>query len=71
VHLYRHEGTLTEADEAGESRLPDHLVWRAEDASVLGARVAARGWAVLIGGLWKLTAAGRERARMALNQPSF
>lgn len=62
VHLYQHEGTEAESTEAAASDLPEHLDWPAEQVGRVLERIQRQGWAIPQGGLWRLTATGRQRA---------
>lgn len=63
VHLYQHEGTPAEADEARRDGLHRHLEWKPERVAIVVERATENGLVVRAGELLKLTDAGRERAR--------
>jgi manganese/zinc/iron transport system permease protein len=63
VHLYQHEGTPAEADEARSDGLHHHLEWKPERVHVVVERALESGLVVRAGELLKLTDAGRERAQ--------
>jgi manganese/zinc/iron transport system permease protein len=63
VHLYQHEGTATEADEARVDGLHRHLYWKADRVAAVVERAITNRVVVRSGDLLKLTDAGRERAR--------
>jgi manganese/zinc/iron transport system permease protein len=67
VHLYQHEHTAAEADEAAVGGLHRHLGWPAEQAAAVAARAERNGLVVRAGELLKLTDAGRARAREILH----
>jgi manganese/zinc/iron transport system permease protein len=68
IHLYQHEGTPAEPDEARADGLHRHLHWDpARVAHVVG-RAERAGVVTRSGELLKLTAAGRERARDVLGE---
>jgi len=66
IHLLQHEGTAEEANESREAGLHEHLGWRPGDVRAIVHRVERRDWVVVNDGLLKLTGAGRNRARQAL-----
>lgn len=59
IHLYQHEGTPAEADEAREDGLHRHLHWLPAEVKVVTSRAEAKGLVIREGPLWKLTPAGR------------
>jgi manganese/zinc/iron transport system permease protein len=63
VHLYQHEGTPAEADEARIDGLHRHLQWDADRVARVVERATENELVVREGELLKLTAAGRERAK--------
>ena len=63
VHLYQHEGTPAEADEARIDGLHRHLRWDADRVARVVDRATDNALVVREGELLKLTAAGRERAK--------
>ena len=63
VHLYQHEGTLAEADEARVDGLHHHLEWKPERVATVVERAMSNGLVVRAGELLKLTESGRERAK--------
>jgi manganese/zinc/iron transport system permease protein len=63
VHLYQHESTPAEADEARLDGLHRHLEWKPERVALVVGRATENGLVVRGGELLKLTEAGRERAR--------
>jgi manganese/zinc/iron transport system permease protein len=63
VHLYQHEGTPAEADEARADGLHEHLHWDAVRVAAVVERATENGLVVRAGELLKLTEVGRERAR--------
>ncbi len=65
VHLHRHEGTPAEAEESRRDGLEQHLNWSREKTEAVARRAAEDGWIVAAGECWKLTDAGRERAKAA------
>ncbi len=69
VHLYQHEGTPAEIDEAHIGRLPEHLHWPPERVRVVVERAIASGLVIHAGELFKLTEAGRERAAAVFGKP--
>ena len=68
VHLYQHEGTDAEADEARAAGLHEHLEWAPERVAAVVERAAANGLVAREGELLKLTDAGRERARAVFGE---
>lgn len=66
IHLAQHEGTPAEPDEAAADGLHRHLHWDKEQAALVVRRAEQRGLVVRRGGLLKLTAGGRARAREVL-----
>ena len=69
VHLYQHEGTPAEADEARCDGLHRHLNWTPERVAAVVERATERGLVVRAGGLLKLTGAGQQRARAVFGEP--
>jgi manganese/zinc/iron transport system permease protein len=67
IHLFQHEGTPEEADEARVSGLHHHLHWTAERVARVVRRAERHGLVRQDGELLKLTDAGRARARGVLN----
>ncbi|MBX3399618.1 MAG: metal ABC transporter permease [Gemmataceae bacterium] len=65
VHLHRHEGTPAEAEESRRDGLEAHLNWSREQTDRVSRRAQAEGWIVALGDFWKLTEAGRDRAKAA------
>jgi manganese/zinc/iron transport system permease protein len=63
VHLYQHEGTPAEAEEARLAGLHAHLRWEPERVAAVVRRATDNGLVVRAGELLKLTDAGRVRAR--------
>ncbi len=63
VHLYQHEGTPDEAEEAAVDRVHQHLEWLPERVARVVRRTVQRGWVTHDQNLLRLTAAGREQAR--------
>jgi manganese/zinc/iron transport system permease protein len=63
VHLLRHEGTPAEPEESRRVGLHRHLNWSEERTNRVARRAGSEGWIVESGESWKLTDAGRERAR--------
>jgi manganese/zinc/iron transport system permease protein len=63
VHLYQHEGTPAEADEARIDGLHRHLGWPADRVARVVERATENGLVVRERELLKLTDAGRERAK--------
>jgi manganese/zinc/iron transport system permease protein len=63
VHLYQHEGTDAEVDEARVDGLHRHLHWDVDRVAAVVDRSITHGVVVRAGELLKLTDAGRERAR--------
>ncbi|MBX9626426.1 MAG: metal ABC transporter permease [Gemmataceae bacterium] len=66
VHLFQHEGTDAEADEAGCGEVHRHLGWPAGQTAAVVARAGRHGLVRREGDLLKLTEAGRGRARDVL-----
>jgi len=62
VHLYQHENTPAEADEARVDGLHEHLKWDANRVARVVARATENALVTRAGELLKLTEAGRERA---------
>jgi manganese/zinc/iron transport system permease protein len=62
IHLYQHEGTDAEADEAGAGGLHQHLGWPPGRVAEVVGRAGRHGLVVWAGDLLKLTPAGRARA---------
>lgn len=65
VHLLRHEGTDAETEESRRTGLHQHLHWTESKTATVVARALADGWIETNGECWKLTDAGRARARRA------
>jgi manganese/zinc/iron transport system permease protein len=63
IHLFQHEHTTAEADEAAFAGLHHHLGWTAEQVAVVVGRAEWNGLVTRAGELLKLTDAGRTRAR--------
>jgi manganese/zinc/iron transport system permease protein len=63
VHLYQHEGTPAEADEARLDGLHRHLQWHPARVAIVVARAMGNALVVREGELLKLTDTGRERAK--------
>ena len=63
VHLYQHEGTPAEPDEARREGLHEHLNWTPERVAAVVERATENGLVTRGGELLKLTDAGRDRAR--------
>jgi manganese/zinc/iron transport system permease protein len=63
VHLYQHENTPAEAEEARLGGLHQHLRWDADRVARVVERATDNGLVVRAGELLKLTEVGRERAR--------
>jgi manganese/zinc/iron transport system permease protein len=68
VHLYQHEGTPAEADEALLDGLHKHLEWKPERVALVVERALENGLVVRAGELLKLTEIGRERARAVFGE---
>ena len=68
VHLYQHEGTPAEADEARVDSLHRHLEWRPEHVASVVERATANGLVQRVGKLLKLTEAGRDRAKSVFGE---
>ncbi|MBA4068018.1 MAG: metal ABC transporter permease [Isosphaera sp.] len=68
VHLYGHEGTPAEADEARCDGLHRHLNWTPARVAAVVERATDRGLVVRAGEVLKLTEAGRERARAVFGE---
>jgi manganese/zinc/iron transport system permease protein len=68
VHLYQHEGTPAEADEARVDGLHHHLEWKPERVAAVVERAMSNGLVVRAGDLLKLTDAGRERAKSVFGE---
>jgi manganese/zinc/iron transport system permease protein len=66
IHLYQHEGTDAEADEARADGLYRHLGWPPGRVAEVVARAGWHGLVVPAGDLLKLTTAGRARAAEVL-----
>lgn len=62
VHLYQHENSAAEADEANLTGLHQHLRWNPDRTAAVVARALRNGLVRREGRLLKLTEAGRERA---------
>ena len=62
VHLFQHEGTPAEADEARTEGLHEHLHWTPKRVALVVERASGNGLVVRSGDLLKLTKTGRERA---------
>ncbi|HUR54663.1 MAG TPA: metal ABC transporter permease, partial [Gemmataceae bacterium] len=69
IHLFQHEGTPAEAEEAKLDGLHEHLSWAPADVAKVVERAEGHGLVVRAATLLKLTAAGRERARAILGAP--
>lgn len=63
VHLYQHEGTPAELDEARADEIHRHLEWRPERVAAVVERSLASGLILRSGDLLKLTPRGTELAR--------
>jgi manganese/zinc/iron transport system permease protein len=63
VHLYQHEGTPAEADEARLDGLHTHLDWQPARVTAVVQRATAHGLVTRAGDLLKLTDAGRSRVK--------
>jgi manganese/zinc/iron transport system permease protein len=63
VHLYQHENTPAEADEARVDGLHRHLRWKPDRVAAVVERATENALVVRAGVLLKLTEAGRERAK--------
>jgi manganese/zinc/iron transport system permease protein len=63
VHLYQHEGTPEESDEARIDGLHRHLGWPADRVARVVERATDNALVVRADELLKLTEAGRERAK--------
>ncbi|MCE9563042.1 MAG: metal ABC transporter permease [Planctomycetes bacterium] len=63
VHLYQHENTPAEADEARLDGLHSHLSWLPARVATVVERAAGNGLVTRSGELLKLTDVGRERAK--------
>jgi manganese/zinc/iron transport system permease protein len=70
VHLYQHEGTEAEADEAKLTGLHSHLTWDPKRTTVVVQRATANGLVLRQGNMLKLTEAGRARARAVFGDRS-
>lgn len=70
VHLYRHAGTPAEAEESRVDGLHTHLNWPPRQTAAVVRRAAVKGLIVREGELWKLTAAGRQRAEEITRNPA-
>jgi manganese/zinc/iron transport system permease protein len=68
VHLYQHEGTPAEADEARLDGLHRHLRWKSERVAAVVERATDNGLTTRAGELLKLTDVGRERARKVFGE---
>jgi manganese/zinc/iron transport system permease protein len=68
VHLYQHEGTPAEADEARVDGLHEHLSWGTARVATVVERATENGLVVRAGELLKLTDLGRERARAVFGE---
>lgn len=68
VHLYQHEGTDSEADEARLEGLHRHLSWNPVRVATVVERATENGLVVASGGMLKLTDAGRDRARTVFGE---
>ena len=66
VHLFQHEGTSAESDEARFDGLHRHLHWLPGQIAVVVTRAERNGLVTRSGELLKLTDAGRMRAREVL-----
>lgn len=66
IHLYQHEGTPAEPDEAAVAGLHRHLHWDADRVAQVVKRAERAGLVGRAGELLKLTDAGRTRAREVL-----
>ena len=67
IHLFHHEGTEAEADEARRDGLHKHFSWTASWVAGVVRRSERRGLVRSDGELLKLTDAGRSRAKAMLN----
>lgn len=68
IHLFQHEGTPEEADEARTDGLHRHLGWPPERVAAVVGRAERNGLVVRGGELLKLTPPGRDRAREVLGE---
>jgi len=68
VHLYQHEGTPAEADEARLDGLYTHLSWLQARVTTVVERATAHGLVTQSGELLKLTELGRERAKAVFGE---
>jgi manganese/zinc/iron transport system permease protein len=68
VHLYQHEGTDVEADEARVDGLYHHLEWKPDRVATVVERATGNGLVVRVGDLLTLTDAGRERAKAVFGE---
>jgi manganese/zinc/iron transport system permease protein len=68
VHLYQHEGTPAEVDEARIDGLHHHLEWKPERVAKVVERAMEKGLVMRAGELLKLTEVGRERARFVFGE---
>ena len=69
IHLFQHEGTPAEADEARFDGLHAHLSWAPADVAAVVGRAERHGLLVRADKLLKLTETGRVRARSLLGEP--
>ncbi len=68
VHLFQHEGTPAEPDEARLDGLHRHLRWNTARIAAVVERATGNGLVRQEGDLLKLTDAGRERARAVFGE---
>jgi manganese/zinc/iron transport system permease protein len=68
VHLYQHEGTPAEPDEARLDGLHRHLEWNPERVAAVVERATSNGLVTRAGELLKLTAEGRARANAVFGE---
>lgn len=66
IHLFQHEGTPAEAEEAKLDGLHEHLSWTPAGVATVVGRAERRGVVTRAGAMLKLTEAGRARARAVL-----
>ncbi|MBA4189643.1 MAG: metal ABC transporter permease [Planctomycetaceae bacterium] len=68
VHLYQHEGTSTENDEARLDGIYTHLSWEPSRVTTVVERATGNGLVMRDGELLKLTEVGRERAKAVFGE---
>lgn len=68
VHLWQHENTAAEADEARIDGLHRHLSWHADRVAAVVARAEGNGLVLRAADLLKLTESGRDRARAVFGE---